>query len=1016
MVRVEDLGDCPRCLGRGAKLSYCRLCDDFRRSRHPGHSTHPLPLLICPTCLSLTVRYDLLEVGPQILCEACGTANPTFFVCASCHARLPYGELVKGESPSPANQSAGERCGECGKPWFSGENRCPSCKGRNRVPSNIPKEAAHQAELPPIRSEGPQPSAPKFRRSFVSPPPKDSAPAHRMAPGERQRPPPGPRKLLPPTTHAPSARVVRNGEDRRGLVNGRVNGLLNGRVNGLVNGRVNGLVNGRVNGLVNGLAVVNGRRVNGFHVPRRRLLSRLIAIGASILMLYALAASLVSPPQQRLAMEIDGSFGDWRSVPSYEDGTPSTNLDVQLRSVSLEMDGPSLFLRAQVYGRAFGGPSDWETLYAFLDTDGDVNTGYELSDFGADLLVRASGSGGVVHEALVMRFSSLDRGDWNGWQKLGSVRAAAGGSQVEVAMSVESLEAFNRTALRSRFAFDDNEGETSHTVVPVGLEGGALRVVQRGFSTTVGAGSSPFLEVQFEALGAGTSVVVERVDLETSAGAFSSISAPFLVVRGTPVVRMVSVNATGLSAGSIVSAGVREVLANRPYAVIGVEARAYVAQPPPEKRIDGLFADWPNPMPDADAAPVWPSPLNIVSRDGAMVADRAFLYARLGGSALEGRLVPDRIARPQSGQGRPGGPSESVSPPPPRLGEDYVRFYVGSNANGTDGLFLNGSPLHLLVEVRGRGGRATNASAYTWSGSQWLWRAGVTVEAGAEELEVAVVVPTRELNMTRLVVVTADWSRVADTADTPTRSGTRGDPGFSVSNGPNFQTLRAKSLTKEPTVDGNCGTVSGEYEGADTGGNANLKLFVGRRSSIARVFVCLEITADTSDDGTSDWGELLFDQEHDDSAAPLPNDRRFRRTGGGAGGTFTQEKGDGSSWVPCGGSCDSGNAAYGKFNNSREVYEFKISFTDVWGSNTTLPNEVAGFAIVALDDDVVGSKTYTWGSSNVKENVPSTWGQLEIQEFQPIVTVAMWVLLPLWLAWRLRARGGLRKWWTESRG
>ena len=240
-------------------------------------------------------------------------------------------------------------------------------------------------------------------------------------------------------------------------------------------------------------------------------------------------------------------------------------------------------------------------------------------------------------------------------------------------------------------------------------------------------------------------------------------------------------------------------------------------------------------------------------------------------------------------------------------------------------------------------------------------------------------------NRTQFVAVTADWAGVADRTDSAATR-TRGDPGLVPLDGTNFLTALAKPLTNTPTVDGNCGSSGTEYEGSDTYSNADVKFLLGRRSETQFVFVCLEVTSDGSDN-TADWGELLFDQEHNDPSTPQDNDRRFRMT---RGGTFSQEKGDGSVWVSCGASCDSGNNAAPAFNNSKETYEFKIRFSDIWGDITPQANERAGFAVMAHNE---GTADYTWGADNVNQDNPGTWGRLDIPEFPSMFTVFVLVVL-----------------------
>ena len=103
-------------------------------------------------------------------------------------------------------------------------------------------------------------------------------------------------------------------------------------------------------------------------------------------------------------------------------------------------------------------------------------------------------------------------------------------------------------------------------------------------------------------------------------------------------------------------------------------------------------------------------------------------------------------------------------------------------------------------------------------------------------------------------------------------------------------------------------------------------------------------------------------------------------------------EGDTSTWVSCGGDCDPGNAAFGRLNGSGvEVYEFKIRFSDIWGSNTPAASAVAGFAIVAHDD--TPHADFKWGADNVSDNSPDTWGFIQIPEFHEIVLPVVGVLL-----------------------
>ena len=209
--------------------------------------------------------------------------------------------------------------------------------------------------------------------------------------------------------------------------------------------------------------------------------------------------------------------------------------------------------------------------------------------------------------------------------------------------------------------------------------------------------------------------------------------------------------------------------------------------------------------------------------------------------------------------------------------------------------------------------------------------------------------------------------------------------------------VTATELAATPTLDGNCATANGEYTGAASAVNPKMKFFAGLRSPTpSYLYVCVDVTADMTNDLVLDTGELLFDQTNDGSSTPDSNDRLFRVASGGA---FTSMEWNGIAWVVCGASCDSGDDAMGHFNATNEVYEFKIAFADVWGPSPQ-SNPVAGFAIVVQDS--TGSQTYTWGSASVNESNPSTWGQIQIPEFNDFLLVSVSVVVLVGIQLRRR--------------
>jgi hypothetical protein len=563
------------------------------------------------------------------------------------------------------------------------------------------------------------------------------------------------------TAAVPSHRPV-GLEARRGLVNG----------GGLVNGR------GRVNGLVNGLGYINGVVISELPLPRGNLLSRHLAIATALLVTFTIAAAFVETPVPSLGITIDGNFDDWarQGIPEYPGGTRSANPNVEIAGTSLFVAPSSVFLRVRVTGTTiFADPTEWDTAYAFLDIDGVNGTGYDLDDLGAEYAVRVSGSAGRVEDARLLRYdgSGRARDDWSGFVAASEVAAAATANQVEVSVPSGALQDFSEATLRVLFATDDNEGETSHTLVPVGSAAGALLVEQAPMTTVLSGGGQPFLTLTFRSLG-NQPFVVEQVTIATQGNPIlSGVPGGFTVAAGATETRTVNVDPAGALQGTLVTAAVAGVQVQplRPYAVVGPPARAYVGQLPPGKVIDGLFGDWPSAVGDTDTATPRRRALNILGRDGNVSGNRVSLYGQFEGVVLEGGHAPGKPTKPRPPESGNGSQSAPGGPLPVVVGLDYVRFYLATDSATPGGYDVGGVSADRLLEVRGRNGRVRDASTFRFTGASWVRESALDVGVGADRIEVGATLVAASFNGTRFAVVSADWSGVGDVADA---AGTRG--------------------------------------------------------------------------------------------------------------------------------------------------------------------------------------------------------------------------------------------------
>ena len=309
------------------------------------------------------------------------------------------------------------------------------------------------------------------------------------------------------------------------------------------------------------------------------------------------------------------------------------------------------------------------------------------------------------------------------------------------------------------------------------------------------------------------------------------------------------------------------------------------------------------------------------------------------------------------------------------------------------------------MEVRGRGGRVTNASLYRWVGSEWARETLVSVDTavGDLEIELRTAVPSATFNMTRLVAVTADWSGIADISNAArTRSGTRGDPLFVPMHGTSPDTAIAQALGSEPTVDGDC--TDSAYNDAGTFSNPGVvDGWVGTYNTF--VYICLDVLGDNDDDGTSDFARIYFDRDH--AGNITAGDRRFAVTSSSGLVTPESRRGNdaGNAWVDCTLSsdpgaieCRDGNRAQGKFS-TYQVYEFKVHYTDVWNKTSPDAGQIAGFAVIETD---ISGGPWTWGNSSPQDLDATTWGHLEIPEFGAAVPVAVVTTLAIGVLGRRR--------------
>src|SRR3989454_1129868 len=564
-----------------------------------------------------------------------------------------------------------------------------------------------------------------------------------------------------------------NGRGRvNGLVNGlgRTNGLVNGvgRVNGLVTptGRVNGLMGeqGRVNGTISGTRSVRaGRKEIRLSVPTKRV--RYAAIAAATLFAILIVGFLFIPiPGPTPPIVIDGSFGDWATVPMYDAVSAASDANVAIDHYASLLDHNSLYLFASTRGGMFGDSSAYDGIYFLIDADGNPATGYQFEGIGAEAVLEIFGGNNSVAGSRLYGFPSNAEVNWSQQQSIGSPPAAASVQGGEAQVSTYDLTGFDAAHFRIAVFADDFAGVSSRSLAPLTPDGSVL-VELLPLASVVSATTTSWFTIRVHALGlpAGASWSVSSFVYNATPGLTVTLSTGSVsLTEGQPEATITaSVFATGISPGSVVRIDVTNATAPVPVVIRGGSVRAYMVAPPSTVQIDGLFADWlGRDQLDSDPVPVKNPDVDILRYGAAVNTSAAYFHVAVAGDLMAGQ-VPHRFIKIPPGQGgaASGGPPR---PLPRRTGEDILRAYIDLNSTDAAGVPVDGIYAEYLLEVRGVAGRITTQALYRWAG---FWAPipspGITLAKNATDIEGSIAVgPTT--NTTRMVFEATDWSSGAD--------------------------------------------------------------------------------------------------------------------------------------------------------------------------------------------------------------------------------------------------------------
>jgi len=508
-----------------------------------------------------------------------------------------------------------------------------------------------------------------------------------------------------------------------GRMNGLINGLVNGRINGLINGRgkvndlVTGLVNG--NGLINGEGLYNGRGL--LHKPKiKRVgepMGRAVAIVAAVLTLIIITPILSSflfvVPVVH-AINIDGDFADWNKVKGYEDEIMDQvdNEDINIIRYKVHQEDSLLSIYAMMDGVILRGKNETDTFFAFIDSDRDEYTGYDIGGIGADSVAVLQGWNNEIKRSILYSFQKGgDSNNWSAFYREKSVKSAIDEQQLELRLELELEDDVPKVLLFAQDSFMNYD--SSDAVIT--KEYGALKLKETTIAPKVVTETRfPMLKIQLWAHAREvmiSSLIISKdgnmtdsmlnVFLYNDLNANGIFDAPDALISSSTVensevdfeieekvvgertmflvadVESTSVHSLGLR--------IKDVVADATITVSqGDMTNVYVGYPQ-KVAVDGAFADWDDVSSNPDADNDITNPLqpirvneNIDIRNYKLnLTDGSIsFYLKVDGNMLGGVDAPVISTRPPP-------PSNITDRDRDTVPDEYDLYILDFNNNGT---------------------------------------------------------------------------------------------------------------------------------------------------------------------------------------------------------------------------------------------------------------------------------------------------------------------------------------------
>jgi hypothetical protein len=383
-------------------------------------------------------------------------------------------------------------------------------------------------------------------------------------------------------------------------------------------------------------------------------------------------------------IQIDGKFDDWSKEPKIMDQTTVNNPNVDIYQYGSSINDKELFVYVDVKGTIFEGNQDIaaskygaDVAHVFIDSDSNPTTGYNISDMGADVMLKVAGCNNDIKQSGHYVFQyERSQDDWNGWEYLSTISANSDEKRLEaktyITMESEEVDVY--------FQFMDSTGNIDYSDSMLNPVTGTLSVKSSSMSSDIldANTNTEIQRVEFKALYSDITIESITLSLEGSAtdgdistlslvsmdggnnnyniftsgiGRFTNgyytyaFSNPLVIPKNKAstyaLMGMISSSAiSGHSFGiTIKDVGIKQ-------GSVGIEQLnkklSYLISAPSVIKIDGAFADWSGitPTPDSDVGEISNFNINLQEHRSVIQNGDVYFYLSVAGGMMGGTKIP----------------------------------------------------------------------------------------------------------------------------------------------------------------------------------------------------------------------------------------------------------------------------------------------------------------------------------------------------------------------------------------